>query len=359
MGVTIADVARAAGVSKGAVSYALNNRPGVSEATRSRILAHARELGFKPNAQARSLSSSRAFAIGLVIARDPALLGSDPFFPGFIAGLETVLADEDVTLVLTVATRPGAEERAYRRLADGGRVDGFVLSDLRCADNRIALLRETGLPVVTLNRPDTDSPFPAVLVDDTAGVRNAVEHLIGLGHRRIGHVAGPQDLIHGRSRFRAWRDTMTEHGLDADLVAFTDFGAGSGVAGTEELLARTDPPTALVYANDVMAIAGMSAIAAGGRSVPGDVSVVGYDDAPIAGHLNPGLTTVATSPVHWGELTARVLLRAIEHGPHLPDVTMAPPALVVRGSTAPPPARRRPASSTTTRHRSASSTVRE
>ncbi|GGC93457.1 LacI family transcriptional regulator [Tersicoccus solisilvae] len=336
MGVTISDVARAAGVSKGAVSYALNDRPGVSEQTRRRILAHARDLGFRPNAQARSLSSARAFAVGLVIARDPGLLGSDPFFPGFIAGLETVLSDEDVTLVLTVVTRPGAEERAYRRLAEGSRVDGFVLSDLRCADSRIALLQRTGLPVVTLNRPDAPSPFPAVVVDDTAGVRDAVEHLIGLGHRRVGHVAGPSELIHGRSRWRAWRDTMAAHGLATDLVAETDFGAARGVEATLELLGRPDPPTALVYANDVMAVAGMSAIAATGRTVPGDISVVGYDDAPIAAHLHPGLTTVTTSPVHWGELTARLLLRCVENGPRQADTIMTPPSLVVRGTTAPP-----------------------
>src|SRR6478609_2083319 len=129
MAVTISDVASAAGVSKGAVSLALNGQPGVGEETRQRILEAAKALGWTPSLRARGLKSSKSYALGLVIARNPKLLGSDPFFPAFIAGIETTLAEHEYTLVLTVATAPGAEERAYRKLADGGRVDGVILTD--------------------------------------------------------------------------------------------------------------------------------------------------------------------------------------------------------------------------------------
>ena len=146
MAVTISDVAHAAGVSKGAVSYALNGQPGVSQDTRDRILRVANELGWKPNLRAKGLSSAKAYALGLVVARDPSLLGTDPFFPAFIAGIETALAEHDYTLVLSVATAPGAEERCYRKLVDNGRVDGVILTDVRHNDSRIALLLDLKVP---------------------------------------------------------------------------------------------------------------------------------------------------------------------------------------------------------------------
>src|SRR5919108_3527958 len=133
---TIADVARRAGVSKGAVSFALNGRPGVAAVTRQRILDAADALGWRPSHRARSLSVSRAFALGLVIARDPGLLGSDPFFPAFIAGVESVLASEGQALVLQVVGTGAAEEEGYRRLAQDSRVDGVFLTDLRRGDPR-------------------------------------------------------------------------------------------------------------------------------------------------------------------------------------------------------------------------------
>ena len=157
MAVTISDVAHAAGVSKGAVSYALNGLPGVSPDTRDRILRVAKDLGWKPSLRAKGLSSAKAYALGLVVARDPSLLGTDPFFPAFIAGIETALAEHDYTLVLSVATAPGAEERCYRKLVDNGRVDGVILTDVRHNDSRIPLLLELKLPAVTLNRPGAGS----------------------------------------------------------------------------------------------------------------------------------------------------------------------------------------------------------
>ena len=200
MTVTINDVAQAAGVSKGAVSYALNGQPGVSDDTRERILKVARELGWTPNLRAKSLSSAKAFAVGLVVARDPRLLGTDPFFPAFIAGIETTLVEHEYALVLTVAASADAEEMGYRKLAADSRVDGVILTDMRVDDSRIALLKSLKIPAVTLNRPETSSPFPAVCMDDTEGIAAAVEHLVSLGHTRIGHVGGPQSYIHGRSR---------------------------------------------------------------------------------------------------------------------------------------------------------------
>jgi LacI family repressor for deo operon, udp, cdd, tsx, nupC, and nupG len=338
MAVTISDVAQAAGVSKGAVSYALNGQPGVSDATRDRILKAAKDLGWKPSLRAKGLSSAKSYSLGLVVARDPKLLGTDPFFPAFIAGIETTLAEHDYTLVLSVATAAGAEERAYRKLADGGRVDGVILTDVRHNDSRIGLLRELKLPAVTLNRPASDSPFPSVSMDDTDGIKAAVEHLIALGHVRIGHVGGAQEYIHGRSRRKAWESAMAAAGLAADLFAEADFTAPGGVAATEDLLRRPDRPTAIVYANDLMAMAGQSYAQSQGLSVPGDLSVTGYDNAEFTQYLNPPLTTISTDPMRWGRVAAQVLLDQLNGTHSGEDTDLQAPSLLVRASTGPVPA---------------------
>ena len=333
---TIADVARRAGVSKGAVSFALNDRPGVAEDTRRRILDAADALGWRPSHRARSLSVSRAFALGLVISRDPALLGSDPFFPAFIAGVETVLAERGQALVLQVVGAGPAEEQGYRRLARDARVDGVFLVDLRRHDPRVALVEELGLPAVTLNRPDLRSPFPAVCLDDRPGITAAVDHLVALGHTRIGHVAGPADFLHAHGRREAYVDALAGHRLAAGPLEVGDFTAAGGTAATRRLLAAPDPPTAIVYANDLMAIAGIGVAHGLGLDVPAEVSVTGYDDTELSAHLHPPLTTVRTDVFGWGQVAARTLLALVEDE-QPGDVELDPARLVVRASTAPRP----------------------
>ncbi|MGA9748177.1 MAG: LacI family DNA-binding transcriptional regulator, partial [Nocardioides sp.] len=204
---TINDVARAAGVSKGAVSFALNNRPGVAQDTRERILATARELGWTPSARARALSVSRSFAVGLVLARRPETLRADPFFPSFIAGVEQELSRQDYALLLQVVSDQEQEHHSYRRLAQGGRVDGVFVTDLHVEDPRPALLAELGLPAVVVGPALGDGFWPSVGVDDRPGIAAAVRHLLELGHTRIAHVGGPAVTVHGRSRREAWAAT--------------------------------------------------------------------------------------------------------------------------------------------------------
>lgn len=339
MPVTISDVAAAAGVSKGTVSLALNGQKGVGEETRNRILAVAQSLGWTPSLRAKGLASSRSFAIGLILERDPRLLGTDPFFAGFIAGIETVLAAHEYTLVLAVAHGEAAEA-GYRKLA-AGRVDGFILSDLRTDDPRIGLLEGFGLPAVTLNRPVIDSPFPAVCLDGSESVKEAVRHLIGLGHRRIAHVGGPQNFVHGMGRRQAWAEAMVESGLEPELFIEADFTAETGTEATARLLALSEPPTAIFYANDLMATAGQSKAQTLGFSVPGDLSIVGYDNAEFAQYLNPPLTTIAADPISWGHEAASVLINLIRGTSLAEDVMLPSPRLVVRGSTGPAAIRER------------------
>jgi DNA-binding LacI/PurR family transcriptional regulator len=337
-GPTIADVASAAGVSKGTVSFALNDRPGVAPATKARILAVAEELGFRPSHRARALSASRAFALGLVVARPAELLGADPFFPAFIAGVETALAEAEHALVLRVVTGGWQDEaEAYRRLAQDGRVDGVFLSDLRTgADPRLALLADLRLPAVTLQRPDVDSPFPAVTLDEAGGIRAAVEHLAGLGHRRIAHVAGPQQFVHGSRRRHAWQQALADLDLPPGPEVVGDFTAAGGAEATRRLLRSHRPPTAVVYANDLMAVAGVTAAHELGLSVPDDLSVTGFDDTELAGHVHPPLTTVRMDALGMGRAAARLLLRLVETG-SAEDAELPPAEPVMRRSTAPVP----------------------
>jgi LacI family repressor for deo operon, udp, cdd, tsx, nupC, and nupG len=334
-GPTIVDVARDAGVSTAAVSFALNGRPGVSDETRERILAVARELGWEPTTSARSLRGRRAFALGLVIARDPAVLSADPFFPAFIAGVEMELGALGEALLLQVVSDDAEHEAdRYRQLARSERVDGVFLTDLRFADPRIELLAELELPAVTLNRPDVPSPFPAVSQDDSPGMEAAVRHLAVLGHTRIAHVAGRADLLHGARRRAVWTAAMTELGLAADLVVLADFSAAAGAEATRDLLRAPDRPTAIVYANDAMAIAGLTVAHELGFAPPHDLSLVGYEDSDLAAHVYPSLTSVRSDPVGWGRTATRALRDAIEGRPA--DVELEPARLVVRNSTAAP-----------------------
>ncbi len=339
---SINDVARAAGVSKGAVSFALNNRPGVAPETRRRILQVAEQLGWTPSSRARALAVSKALAVGLVIARPPEVLRADAFFPAFISGLETVLSERGHALLLMVAEHD--DEQTYRTLAREGRVDGVLVTDLRVHDSRPALLAELGLPAVVigpaLSDDATDAPDTHTLgVDDAPGIRAAVAHLVTLGHTRIAHVAGPQSMVHGRSRRAAWAHALLAAGLDEGPWVEADFSAGSGAAATAVLLDLPEPPTAIVYANDLMATAGLSLAVARGIAVPGQLSVTGFDDVEISAFLQPSLTTVSTDVVAWGRGAAAQLL-ALIHGQEPPLVDLPPVRLIVRGSSGPAPAPR-------------------
>ena len=332
---TIADVARVAGVSKGLVSFALNDKPGVAPDTKDRILSAARELGWSPSLRARSLSTDRAFALGLVIARDPDTISSDPFFPAFIAGVESALAPAGQALVVSVVEEGEGEFASYRRLADGDRVDGVIITDLRRNDPRIRLVAQLGLDAVTLGHPDADSPFPSVSRDDGPGIRATVAHLVSLGHRTIAHVAGPRRMLHGSRRADVFVEALHDHGLSPAALIETDFTVGAGAAATRELLDRPQPPTAIVYANDVMAIAGMGVAQRRGLRIPDDLSITGFDGFEVGEHLYPSLTTVTTAVQVWGRTAAELLLATIA-GQHPGDLELPPSELLVRESTATP-----------------------
>lgn len=327
---TIGDVAAAAGVTKATVSHAYSGKRPISVATKARVFAAAEQLQWVPSSSARALATKRANAIGIVLARDPDILASDTFFPAFIAGVESVLARYEVALVMQVVGSRTAEERAYRAMAHG-RADGVIVLDLHRDDWRVPFLEQLRVPSVLLGAYDGETTFSRVRTDDATPVRELVAHLRGLGHRRIGHVAGPLGYVHSYARARAY----VEETGSRDLLREGDFTAGSGRDMTAELLALPERPTAILYANDTMAIAGYSYARAHNLAVPEDLAVAGFDDDHLSAHLSPALTSVSTDPQQRGQVAAEQLLTDIR-GDVRREITVDCTRLVLRESTASP-----------------------
>jgi DNA-binding LacI/PurR family transcriptional regulator len=333
---TIAEIAARAGVSTGAVSYALNGRPGVSAETRRQILEIADEIGWRPSVAARSLSGSRAHSVGLVIARPADTLGVEPFFMRFIAGLEGELSRQSIALLLQVVDDHRAAIEAIRLCWAERRVDGLVLTDLYTDDTRIPLIEELRIPAVLVGGPRSDTRTPAVWTDDRAAVTAAVDYLVALGHRRIARVAGLPALEHTQVRVAAFRDAMLGHGLAEPPVVETDYSWEEGAEATRTLLSRRDRPTAIMFDNDVMAAAALNVAQEMGVAVPDDLSVMAGDDSQLCMLVRPALTALARDIQAYGRHTARVLLQAME-GSSPGSEPESATRLVVRGSTAPPP----------------------
>lgn len=335
---TIADVARRAGVSKGAVSYALNGQPGVSEATRRRILAIADEIGFSPSSAARALSGATAKAVGLTLCRPARILGIEPFFMELISGVEAELSARSYALTLQVVTDPEAEIAVYRRWWAERRVDGVLVCDLRTDDRRVPALEELQLPAVVIGGPGHTGGLASVWSDDAAALAETVEYLVALGHRRIARVGGLPALLHTEIRNRAFTDVCRRLGLDDASTVWSDYTGEEGARATRRLLSSARRPTAVIYDNDVMAIAGLSVAQEMGLAVPGDLSIVAWDDSPLCQLVHPPLTALGRDIPAYGAHAARHLLAVIagEQVSGLQDETAH---LTPRGSTAPPRSR--------------------
>ncbi|MFE9957054.1 LacI family DNA-binding transcriptional regulator [Micromonospora sp. NPDC005299] len=332
---TIADVARRAGVSKGAVSYALNGQPGVSEATRQRILAIAAEIGFSPSSAARALSGATAKAVGLALCRPARILGIEPFFMELISGVEAELSARSYALTLQVVADQEAEIAVYRRWWAERRVDGVFVCDLRTDDRRVPALEELQLPAVVIGGPGHTGSLASVWSDDAAALVETVEYLVALGHRRIARVGGLPALLHTEIRTDAFTEVCRRLGLDEATTVWSDYTGEEGARATRRLLSSAARPTAVIYDNDVMAIAGLSVAQEMGLAVPGDLSIVAWDDSPLCRLVHPPLTALGRDIPAYGAHAARQLLAVIAGEPvtGLQDETAH---LTPRGSTAPP-----------------------
>jgi DNA-binding LacI/PurR family transcriptional regulator len=328
------DVAELAGVSRTTVSFVLNDVPGVkiSEETRQRVLKAARQLNYYPTAAARSLASGKTRRVGLVLGEGQKHLSADAFLPTFLQGVTTSLHRRGYLLVLQMAEDIPSHE-AYVRLIREQQVDGLIISGPRSDDPLLPELADDRFPFLLHGRLD-DYRLPCVDVDNKAGAYQAVTHLIGLGHRRIGFVSNaPLPYAGAQDRFAGYRQALTEHSLplDDDLVRIAAFLPEEGEAAMEELLALPERPTAVFAASDVVAIGVMGAIQAAGLKVPDDVAVVGFDDIFLAAYTHPPLTTVRVPAYGLGWTAAEVLISLIDGDEDTSMVTLET-KLVIRDS---------------------------
>jgi len=331
---TITQIAALAGVSKSAVSYALNNKPGVSAATRARILAVADELSWRPSKAARALVGRRVGAIGLALNRPARLLGLEPFYMEFISGVQEVLAPQDTLLVFKVADNLEEEMATYRSWASGQMVDGVLLTDLVEGDPRPAAVRQLGLPAVVVG-PQPDEASVARWTSDAEAIREVVRYLVALGHRNIARVAGTASYLHIQARTAAMTQEMAALGLEPPVILDTDFSQEHGVQATRRLLSLPQRPTAIIYDNDVMAAVGLTVAAEMGAEVPHDISIVSWDDSLLSRLARPPLTSTSVQVHRYSMAVAEALLELIDGG----DPASGPfgqPGLAVRASTARP-----------------------
>lgn len=331
--VTISDIAKRAGVSKGAVSLALNGRRGVSDETRRRILAIVDELGWSPNRAARSLSVASAHACGLVLARPARMLALKPFFIELIAGVESELSERSIALTIQLVRDLEEEVAVYRRWWAERLVDGVLMVDLRTDDPRVDELRRLGLPAVVVGGPLDDHALPAAWHDEALVVAEVVNYLSALGHVKIARVSGLGEFVHTAMRKAAFLAVMSELGLEAEMVD-TDFAPESGARATRKLLSQPEPPTAIVYDSDLLAVTGLGVAQQMGFSVPGDVSIVAWDDSLMCGLVHPPLTAVTRDIPAYGAAATKQLLALIEGSPPS-DVETPRGELTPRGSTGP------------------------
>lgn len=328
---TIKDIALSTGVSEAAVSFALNGKPGVSEETRQRVIAAAGQVGWRRNVAAQALSGDRAGAVGLVIARNATSIGGEAFFLRLIAGIESVISDQSLSLVLHIVDSVDLEMETYRRWWSERRVDGVLLVDLRTADPRPDCLRELGLPAVLIGGPGPDG-VASVNVDDTAAMRLIVDHLAGRGHEHICHVAGMTEFAYTRRRIEAFTAATSERRITAEGSYSTDYSEEVGARATEEILALSRRPTAVIYDNEVLAMAGIGTLHRCGLRIPDDMAVVAWEDNAIWRAIRPQLTALRRDPAVLGADGARLLLDRLAGG-EARTVVEPVPELIVRDST--------------------------
>ncbi|MBL8808093.1 MAG: LacI family DNA-binding transcriptional regulator [Rhodospirillales bacterium] len=330
----IADVARIAGVSVATVSRALATPGIVSEETRAKVVAAVQRVGYTPNVAAQNLRARRS-RMALVVVPNI----ENPFFSGILHGIDEALSAAGYGFIVANLGDATEKESRYVDLATAGLVDGVLLLCGHVPQGAQRSLDETRLPIVAACEFISGARFPQVEVDNRAAAREAVEYLVGLGHRRIGYVSGPPRNVLDRARRAGYRDAIGEA---APIEWDGDFTFAAGAAAARAFLAMPERlrPSAIFAANDEMAIGFLKSVHAAGLAVPDDVSVVGFDGIEYAEYCEPSLTTVVQPRRDIGIGAGRLLVDLMEGVPPTPTVVRIPTQLVVRGSTAPRAARR-------------------
>jgi DNA-binding LacI/PurR family transcriptional regulator len=328
----ILQVAKRASVSTATVSRVLNGFPGVREKTAARVRRAVAELNYVRNPNARSLRAGRTRLFGLIVSDV-----NNPFFPELIDAFEALATAEGIEVIFTHTNYdPIRLHNCIRRMIERS-VDAIAVMTSEVEAGSLQQAVRAGIPVVLMNQSKLAKEFPNVLVEYTAGFREALEHLLSLGHRDIGFIAGPQTLNSARGRKEAFTAALRNHGVDVrkEWIAVGDMRVNGGRKAMDALLARRPRPTAVVASNDLMAVGALQAAHAGRIQVPRDLSIIGFDDVPIASMVQPPLSTIRHPRREVAARAFEYLWKTVQ-GQKIGDDSPLQPHLVIRNSTAPP-----------------------
>jgi DNA-binding LacI/PurR family transcriptional regulator len=334
---TLEDLAVAAGVSRSTASRAINGGERVSAAAQAAVDRAVADLGYIPNRAARSLVTRRTSSIALVIPEPDVRVMVDPFFAVVITGVTEALRETDVQLVLLMSRTGGDSTRTLRYLR-GGHVDGAIVVSHHEGDAWARSLAETGLPTIFIGRPwDTTSKVTYVDTDNVQGGRLAALHLAGIGRRHLATVAGPADMTAAVDRLRGWEAGLADSGIEGGRVVHADFTTEGAAVAARRLLAEDPEIDGIFAASDLMALGVLEAIQAAGRTVPGDVALMGYDNHAVAETAATPLTSITQSIMRMAVQAGVMLLEEIEAPGSHPEPVIYSTELVERASTSTAP----------------------
>lgn len=331
---TIKQVAELADVSTATVSYVLNGTGSVTASTRQRVLDAVAQLNYQPSHAARSMRG-RSHTLGLMLPVQPGRL-SDPALAEMLAGLTDAAAARGYYVLLTHLGEHDDVELCLQ-LIRTGRVDGLVLLDMQLDDARASALCAAKLPHVCIGPPPASCASPFVMVDGRAGAYSAMQHLLSFKHRRIGLIQLPSELAESEPRYLGYADALVAAGLALDPGLIVEAGRSEedGYQAVGELLNIPQPPTAILACSDELAFGAMHALNDAGLVVGRDVSIVGFDDLPLATHTNPTLTALRQPRRAVGEYGAALLADLIEQRTRAAQSATLQSRLIVRRSTGP------------------------
>ena len=333
-GVTLKDIAEVVGKSVAAVSRALNDHDDISDETRLYIKQIAREMGYAPNVMARRLQKNATETLGFIL---PVLSprDSDPYFAELLAGITNEATKHGFDLLVSTCTPGPEEERAYQRLINGRRVDGMIVARPRWQDARIALLLEKNFPMVVVGPTNSPGTFPAISDDAADGAQAIVQHLVKQGHQRISLVNTAPDLIFSTNFFNGFRSAMLKAGLVIDdaVIEVNDLSQKEGYRAAQLLLSKPEIPTAIVTADDVVALGVMAAAHDQGFEIGQDLAIIGYGDILLAEHAQPPLTTIHRPTFTLGQRACKMLISQLRGDVNRNEYIVIKPSLVIRQSS--------------------------